>query len=171
MPCILVPSSICSHIFPKYRVALDRLESYPIFDFLQIIAVDLFSTLQELAPSSIFNIWHCQSGKLCPAPFAISVNIYHESADTIGFSAAATPVIVMNVVAPWAISLCSKAFDVDIWPPSLKVTSSVLDAPHDIIAVNESNLREANIFSDRCLCSSRDSRWRKFVLAVCILVT
>jgi hypothetical protein len=77
----------------------------------------------------------------------------------------------MNVVAPWAISLCSKAFDVDIWPPSLKVTSSVLDAPHDIIAVNESNLREANIFSDRCLCSSRDSRWRKFVLAVCILVT
>jgi hypothetical protein len=167
---LFITPPIRRQVLPKHSIPRNGLECNTHLCSSSLVTSN-FVTLQNLTPSSLLHIRHPDPWELGPSTFTFCVNVYHERAHSIGFSASSTPVVVMLVMASYSISLSSQTFDMKVWIPSLEISRSMLNTPDNIITVYDSDFRETDLFLDGRLGSGRDRRGLKLVFTVMKSVT
>lgn len=134
MPRLFIPSTLRGQVLPEDGIPCDGLESNTHPLVLLIIFSRVLSTLQKLAPSSLFRIRHLDSRELGPATFTISLHVNIERGDTVLTPLGAfIPVIVMPVITAGAILLRPQPLNMQIRVPALEGSCAVLDTPHYVI--------------------------------------
>lgn len=152
MPTLRVPLAIDPHILPIHGITRDGFKNNPLVEIflwailltihhprlIVILAIiccgssssqapiyNLDIALDKFTPGGISRLF--QTREVCAAAFTLAVDVHHEAADAAAVLASGAPVVVVGVVAAFAVALGPELLDKGVSAPALEGACAVFD--------------------------------------------
>lgn len=131
-----MPSAVRAQILPEDGIPLDGLKGDAFVVVVAVVAIALDK------PTPLLGFGPGQSREIRTPSRAVRLEIHHERAHAVRAARRARPVVVMLVVARDVVSLSPHALDVQVGPPALEGSRTLLQAPHHIVTLEQRTVGE-----------------------------